>query len=310
SDEGIAMCLADVHGLEFSDLESLEEIPPEILELIPRALLHHHHTLPLDMLNGELCMAIASPYHTREIERLNGLVEYTLRPIMVPRNRLARLMGKYLPEAGRNNRTAQMKSALEETTDMSAAQLLDRLLAGLVANGGTDMHFEPLRDSARVRYRIDGLLHDVMTLDTDTYRKIANRIKSISGMDMTQTLTPQDGILNMTVDSAKRTFRTALTETIYGEMIALRLSQQDMAASNFEQLGMLPAQVTLVRHMLNQPGGMVLIAGPVGSGKTTTLYASLNYIDCFSRKIVTIEDPVEFEMAGVNQVQVNDRRDL
>ena len=200
---------------------------------------------------------------------------------------------------------------LEDTTIFGiAVELLTVIVRGVLKSSGTDIHIDPQKESARVRYRVDGVLHDVMTIDPSAARKVVSRIKSLANMDVTNRHVPQDGHLIININEKSHNFRISTLPTIFGEKVAMRLVQSDMAFSSFEQLGLNKDQRKMLKSILSLPNGLVVTTGPVGSGKTTTLYSCLNAMDCFKKNIVTIEDPVEYDVTGVNQVQVNVKRDV
>jgi type IV pilus assembly protein PilB len=313
SEAQFAQAVAAEAGLPYDSLEQVVAIPARITRMLPAFILRRHHALPYKLDKDQLHVAFAEAHHVREFEKMGLLLEVGVQSVIAPRQRVEALLQECIPVDDSELAVGEGEDAeqLEETSRaMPAVELLTVIVRGVIKSQGTDIHIEPQKDATRVRYRVDGVLHDVLTLDSNTSRRIITRIKSLAQMDVASRHLPQDGHLVMTVGEKTRNFRISSIPTVYGEKLAMRLVQSDMACSSFEQLGMNLAQRKLLHEILRQPNGLVLTTGPVGSGKTTTLYACLNSLDCFTHNIISIEDPVEYDIAGVNQVQVNTRRDL
>ncbi len=295
-------------GLPFDDLADIDEVSTHLLRMIPSGVLLRFTALPYKIEGEQLFVAFSDARHVEEMTKLGLMLKMPMQPVLAPRARLQELLERLVSDDTFKN--AFMHSSEKEGGESPAANMLTIIIRGLLNAEGSDIHIEPSANSARVRYRVDGILHDFLTLETDMARRVAARIKGLASMEIEQRFIPQDGHLNLRVDDADRNFRVATIPSLHGETIALRLVQSEMAFSNFQQLGMLENQRQLMNDLLNSPSGLVLTAGPVGSGKTTTLYSCLNCLDCFNQNIMTIEDPVEFELTGVTQVQVQNKRGL
>ena len=308
SDEVLERGAALELGLPFDDLADVDEISTHLLRMIPSGVLLRFTALPYKVEAEQLFVAFSDPRHMEEMTKLGLMLKMPMQPVLAPRARLEELLERLVSVDTFKSAYTQDSEAKED--ESPAANMLTIILRGLINAEGSDIHIEPSLNSARVRYRVDGILHDFLTLDTDMARRVSARIKGLAGMEIEQRFMPQDGHLNLRIDDADRNFRIATVPSMYGETIAMRLVQSEMAFSSFQQLGMLENQRQLMTEMLNSPSGLVLTAGPVGSGKTTTLYSCLNCLDCFNQNIMTIEDPVEFELSGVTQVQVQNKRGL
>ena len=182
---------------------------------------------------------------------------------------------------------------------------LSTLFIGAVNSGATDIHLDPQEPEMRVRYRIDGVLHDVMSIPEQIEAAIISRIKIMSDLDITETRHPQDGHLSLEVGDRDLDVRVASLPTYLGERIVMRLLDQSAILSGVGELGLEKDDEKKLLRAIEQPYGMVLVTGPTGSGKTTTLYASLNQMDVMTDSIVTLEDPVEYQLSGINQVQID-----
>jgi type II secretory ATPase GspE/PulE/Tfp pilus assembly ATPase PilB-like protein len=188
--------------------------------------------------------------------------------------------------------------------NLPVVSLVGRMIEGAVNARATDVHLDPQRPEMRVRYRIDGILHDVMTIPDRIESAVISRIKILADMDITETRRPQDGHFEVDSEEINIDVRTATLPTHFGERIVLRLLNKETVGTGFKELGLDSKDVKSLTELIKKPHGMVLVTGPTGSGKTTTLYAALNQRNVISESIVTLEDPVEYELSGINQVNI------
>lgn len=187
----------------------------------------------------------------------------------------------------------------------TVVQMVSTIIEGAVNSGATDIHIDPHDPESRVRYRIDGILHDVMSIPQHQHPAVVSRIKIIADLDITETRHPQDGHISITLGKKEYDVRVATLPTYLGERVVLRLLDQTTVLSGLKDLGLSADNEIKMRHIISQPYGMILVTGPTGSGKTTTLYAALNQKDALTESIVTLEDPVEYQLPGINQVQID-----
>ncbi len=197
-----------------------------------------------------------------------------------------------------------------EASGAPVMKLVSTIIEGAVNSGATDVHLDPQEPETRVRYRIDGILHDVMSIPSEAQHAVVSRIKIMSDMDITETRHPQDGHISIEVGSQEFDIRVATLPTFLGERVVLRLLDQSTVLSGIKDLGLEPDDEKKMRGIISQPYGMILVTGPTGSGKTTTLYAALNQKNVITDSIVTLEDPVEYQLSGINQVQIESDIDL
>lgn len=202
----------------------------------------------------------------------------------------------------------QQRALREELTllmdEVAPRDLIDLLLERSFEKRATDVHFDPIPAGLRVRLRIDGILQDIVILPEEIRAQVVSRLKLIGGMNITEHRVPQDGRISMSVFDRLRDIRIGSSPTIYGERLVLRLMPDNQSLTNLEELGFFPEQLARLETALRAPYGMILSAGPVGSGKTTTMYSCLDRLNQPGRSLVTIEDPVERRISGVNQIQV------
>lgn len=192
----------------------------------------------------------------------------------------------------------------------SVVKIVSTIMEGAANAGATDIHIDPQDAESRVRYRIDGILHDVMSVPDNVYAAVVSRIKIMADLDITNTRLPQDGHISMTIGSREFDVRVASLPTFLGERVVLRLLDQSSVLSGVRDLGLDDEDQVRVTRIIQQAYGMILVTGPTGSGKTTTLYAMLNQKNVLTESIVTLEDPVEYQIPGINQVQIDPDIDL
>ena len=197
-----------------------------------------------------------------------------------------------------------------EASGVPVIKLVSTVIEGAINSGATDIHMDPQDPEMRVRYRIDGVLHDVISIPIEIQNAVISRIKIMSDMDITETRHPQDGHISLEVNEGEYDIRVATLPTFMGERVVLRLLDQSSVLQGVRDIGLEPDDETRLESIIQQPYGMVLVTGPTGSGKTTTLYAALNQKNVMTDSIVTLEDPVEYQLSGINQVQIDPDIDL
>ena len=208
-----------------------------------------------------------------------------------------------------NSPQTQEKVEINDIAETPVVRAIDLIVSEAIKEHASDIHIEPQEDRLRVRYRIDGTLQDVMSLPVSAHARLISRIKVIANIDIADHR-PQDGQFSVKVKNQEVDIRVATVDTIWGEMASLRILDKAFASLDLTQLGFLADSLKLYLRMLKSPLGMILVSGPTGSGKTTTLYASINSLDNIGREIITIEDPVEYRFKNINQIQVNPRSGL
>lgn len=198
----------------------------------------------------------------------------------------------------------------QQAAGASVIRMVNTIIEGAVNAGATDIHLDPQEPEMRVRYRIDGILHDVMSIPENIETAVISRIKIISELDITETRRPQDGHISLQIGERDLDVRVATLPTYLGERVVLRLLDQSSVLHGIKDLGLEPDDEETLRKVIDQPYGMILVTGPTGSGKTTTLYAALNQKNVMTDSIVTLEDPVEYQLSGINQVQIDPDIDM
>jgi len=208
-------------------------------------------------------------------------------------------------EAEVGNDKARFEEIAREASGAPVVKMVSTIIEGAVNSSATDIHLDPQESETRVRYRIDGILHDIMSIPTKLHNAVISRIKILSDLDITDTRHPQDGHISMDIGEREFDIRVASLPTFLGERLVLRLLDQSSVLSGIHDLGLEADDEKTMTRLIDQPYGMILVTGPTGSGKTTTLYAALNQKNVMTDSIVTLEDPVEYQLGGINQVQID-----
>jgi len=225
--------------------------------------------------------------------------------VMVQPKATAVVEGDKVEAPHTNSERSALQEIAREASGMPVIKLVKAIMEGAVNVGATDIHLDPEQPEMRVRYRIDGILHDVMSIPSDIQGAVVSRVKILSDMDITETRRPQDGHVGLDGDDLAYDVRVATLPTFLGERVVLRLLDQSSVLCGIKDLGLEPQDQKAIQRMIAQPYGMILVTGPTGSGKTTTLYAALNQKNVITDSIVTLEDPVEYQLSGINQVQID-----
>lgn len=309
-------------GLPLVDLKRYK-VAPEVLRLIPESLARRWDIMPLRIEEGSLVVAMADPNNLYAIENVRAL---SRREVKVLRAALMDIRGainlhyRAVAELEKQIRdiipTAPERGELGEriSSDLIAqapvVRAVNLLVSQAVKDRASDIHIEPQQDHLRVRYRIDGILHETLSLPLSVHGPLISRVKVLADMNIAERRRPQDGHFAVSVDGKDVDIRVATADTSWGEMTVLRVLDKSMSAMTLSELGFLPDSLETYSRLIRSPFGMILASGPTGSGKTTTLYASINQLDSKGRNIITIEDPVEYRFANINQMQVNPQANI
>ncbi len=290
---------------------------PEALNLIPEKLARKYNAVPLAVNDNTLRVAMSNPDDILAIEAMAAKTKMRIEPVMATSLDVQEAIDfnyKAFGEIGKqfgfvapttDTSVADRALAAEIADDSPVAKALNLLVEEAVKSRSSDIHIEPEEDRLRVRYRIDGILHEVTSLPVGAHGPLISRIKILGGMNIADPRRPQDGQFSLVSSGREIDVRVATISTVHGETAVLRLLDKSMAVLSMQQLGFLPESQEKFERMLMAPYGMILLSGPTGAGKTTTLYAAVNSLDKVGRNIITIEDPVEYRFQGVNQIQIN-----
>jgi len=288
---------------------------PEALKFIPEVLARRYNAIPLKVTGKTLEVAMADPTDILALEAFAAHSKRRIKPVAADANEIREAIDfnykdygeieKYLSRMSIPEEATDERLAIDAAVDAPLAQALDLIVDEAVKARASDIHLEPEEDRMRVRYRIDGTLQDMMSLPTNVQRAIVSRVKILADMNIADHLHPQDGQFSTNAGGREIDVRVATGPTVSGEMAVLRLLDKSRATLGLSELGMLSGNLARYQNMLKVTYGMILISGPTGAGKTTTLYASVNSLDTMGRNIVTIEDPAEYRFKDINQIQVH-----
>ena len=290
---------------------------PEALRLIPEAMARRFNAMPVAVADNALQVAMGNPADIFALQALALQSRMRIKPVAAGQREIQesidfnyRGFGQIEEQVSRIPTGIEQTNGadlIEATADAPVASALQLIIDEAVKARASDIHIEPEEDRSRIRYRIDGALQDIMSLPPRIHLPLTSRIKIMADMNIADRLRPQDGQFSTEAKGRLIDVRVGTSPTVHGEMTVLRLLDKSLAIMDLAQLGFSPAALAKYEDMLKVPFGMILISGPTGAGKTTTLYASVNQLDNKSRNIITIEDPVEYRFENINQIQVNVR---
>ena len=289
------------------------QIEQRAVNLIPDKLARRYNVLPLRIENNKLVVAMEDPLDYYAIDDIRMGTGFVVVPVMTLREDLQRLINRYYSIQGSvealfpERPSHQEETRLEQTSEEDAPiiRLIDQIIHEAVLMKASDIHFDQDDRRIRIRYRLDGMLQTIREFPPHIMNVISARLKVLANMDIAENRKPQDGRFHMHVDRSLIDLRVSILPTIHGEKIVLRLLDQSRMIAEIENLGFSPDNECKFMEMVSAPYGAILVTGPTGSGKTTTLYSALSRLNKDEVNIVTIEDPVEYQLTGINQVQVN-----
>jgi len=289
-------------------------IQPNALKLIPEDMARRHTLIPLDVVGDSLIVVMADPEDIRTIEDIKAQAKVRVEVALGIPSDIERAIDLNYRSSGEIQKQVSrfappVVEEAEVTSDLIArtpiAQTLDLLITQAVRDRASDVHIEPREDRLQIRYRIDGILHDTFSLPLSAHTPLVSRVKILADMNIAEQRRPQDGQFSIKVGDRDVDIRAATLETACGERVSLRILDKSLSLFTLPELGLLPETLRKYQAMLKCPFGMILVGGPTGSGKTTTLYASINQLGENERNILTIEDPIEYRFIDINQTQVN-----
>jgi general secretion pathway protein E len=288
---------------------------PEALQLIPEVMARRLNIIPISIANNTLTVMMADPTDVFALEAISANTKMRIKAIAGRVDEVREAIDlnykgygeieKQISNVSISDETTDERLAMDAAFDAPLAQALSLIIEEAVKTRASDIHLEPEENKLRVRYRIDGILHEMMSLPLSINRALISRIKILSDMNIADHLRPQDGQFSFDAKGRSIDIRVATVPVVNGEMAVLRLLDKSRAARGLAEIGFLPASLKVYEKMLTAPYGMILSTGPTGSGKTTTLYASINSLDLVGRNVITIEDPAEYRFKNINQIQVN-----
>src|SRR5579862_2616332 len=325
TEEDVLRWLATEYGLAYTTLEDLEP-DRQLLSLFPARILLKEELLPLRRTNGTVEVATSRLFATHGLDALKTLTGLNLKPILASSEAIQREMKKRLGvgadtigSLGEEKGFEVVDENPDEDNNLdgvedeaSIIRFVNQVLKDAIELRASDIHLEPFEDEFRIRYRIDGVLQDVPVPPQlkQFQPAIVSRVKILSHLNIAEKRLPQDGRIKVRIDDAEVDIRVSIIPMLHGEAVVMRLLRQNATLRGLKELDMDTRELECFRRVLQLPHGIILVTGPTGSGKTSTLYTALNEINDAVRKIITIEDPVEYQLKGVNQIQVNEKSGL
>ncbi|MFP4312447.1 MAG: GspE/PulE family protein [Nitriliruptoraceae bacterium] len=314
TERDLVAALATQIGMEFVDL-SETEVDAHATTMIPDTIMRRHSVLPIRFEGGRLVMAMSDPSNVIAMDDVRTITKMDIRPVVATKEDVTKAIGKYASMQEDIEAIATDLVGEEEQPDLADLQAVTEdapivkfvnvLITQAVADGASDIHIEPGERDLRVRYRIDGVLHEVMRSPRSIQNGVISRLKIMADVDIAERRIPQDGRIGLTVHGKQIDLRFSTLPTVYGEKVVMRILDKSSVMLSLDDLGFLDHNLEVYSGAYSKPYGMILVTGPTGSGKSTTLYATLNVLNQEGVNIITTEDPVEYRLPGISQVQVN-----
>jgi type IV pilus assembly protein PilB len=315
----LVRALAEQVGLEFVDLT---EFPVDATStvLLPEALARRYRALPIGERDGKLLVAMSDPANVYALDDIRTITGRDVQPVVATANDVERAIQKYAGMDSQVEALASVVAASEEgeEADLEAAledapivKLVNAIMTQAVGDRASDVHLEPQEKNVRIRFRVDGVLHEPMpSAPKNIQGGLISRLKVMADLNIAEKRVPQDGRISMKVGGKQLDLRVATLPTVYGEKVVIRVLDKTNALLRLEDLGFLEDSYNQFAQSFRKPYGAILVTGPTGSGKSTTMYSTLNILNEEDKNIITVEDPVEYRLAGVNQIQVNPKAGL
>ena len=319
SETRVAQAVAESMGLAFVDVGAYD-LDPTALLLLSTDLMRKYAVLPLKIQEDDLVVAMADPANIFAIDDLRIVTGMEIRPVVAVESELVQAVDKF--SAGQvnvNEMVGDLEQAVGGTTDAEEedagegseiARFMNQIITDAIRQGAGDIYIEPMETEVRVRYRIDGVCQEITRRPRRIHRQLISRLKINSGMDIAERRVPQDGRFGVVLDGKAVDFRVAVLPIVAGELAVMRLLRRDSIMMSLKDLGFLEYNLNALLDALALPYGAILVTGPTGSGKSTTLYAAINETNDPKSNLITVEDPVEYRLAGLSQVQVHEKAGL
>ena len=321
SEEQIALFLGRQYGVPSIDLGTVK-IDPDVLLLVPAEVARKHQLIPLNWSGSMLTVAMADPSDIVAIDEIRFITGHNIQPMVATDKSIQNTLNRYYdtvgdaqgfvrdferkdpgaadPDQGEINLAELYRS----TEDAPVVKLVNLILSDAINKGASDIHMEPYEKSFRIRLRLDGILHEVMSPPIIMHAAVTSRVKIMARLDIAERRMPQDGRIKVKMRGRELDLRVSTVPTLFGEKVVMRLLDRANLELDMSRLGFEPEELVRLEKAINAPYGMILATGPTGSGKTTTLYSALSRLNSLGTNIMTAEDPVEYNLTGVNQAQI------
>ena len=319
SKQALGRILQTQRGVPYVDL-NVYPVDEQLIRSAPHWMVTQHKVIPLARVGQEIHLAMLDPTDVVAMDTVGKLLGGRVRPFLIHERDFDWALSKFFGLGKRvgesllqvspeelQERQSEAVTVEDSTEEAPIIRVFNSILNEAIRSGATDVHLEPDVDVARVRFRVDGILYEKTALPPAVASAVTSRLKVLAGLDIAERLRPQDGRILVEQDGRQYDLRIATVGTAFGERAAVRLLNNRQVLLGLERLGLFHEQQELLKRLLGRPYGMILVTGPTGSGKTTTLYAAISHINEPSRNIITIEDPVEYRLPGITQIPVRDK---
>lgn len=319
SGEDAARSIAQKHGVDFIKL-SETNLLPHIVRLLPQRLVTQHNVIAVKLKEDTLYVAMTNPLDLPTLDQINLVTGFNVKPMVATKKEIMQAINQNYGVEQMSKQDLVDARFGQEQIEQSGGEAEDlalssdvgqvvRLINFIVKDGidsaASDIHFEPAGDEMFVRFRVDGILHDCLTIPAAMRKEVISRVKVLAKLDITEKRKAQDGHINLKYKGNDYDLRISVVPTIDGEKTVIRILDRNRMLTDLSALGIHREEIALVERAISRPYGMVLVTGPTGSGKTTTLYAMLHNINAIEKNIITIENPVEYELNRINQIQID-----
>ena len=313
--------LAEHFGLEFIDLDD-RPIDPSAVQLVKESFARYHQLLPVAWEDGRLLVAMVNPTNVFSLDDLRSVTGENIRPLMAEPNQLMKAVDRVWGVADTDEAILRIEEeasdddmadalATAAAEDAPVIQFVNQLITRAVNERASDIHLDPHEREMKVRFRIDGVLHEVMTVPRAAQASVISRVKIMADINIAERRIPQDGRIALSVNNRSVSLRVATLPTAYGEAIVIRVLEESVGSMRaLPEIGMSTSALKVFEAAIRRPWGAIVVTGPTGSGKSTTMYAALQELNDPRRNIITIEDPIEYRLGGVKQMQVNRKAGL
>lgn len=319
SEHRVAQAVAEQMGLAFVDVGSYD-IDPNAAMLVPQELMRKYTVLPVKVEDDELVVAMADPANIFAIDDLRIVTRKNIRAVVAAETDVITAIERFstsqtdvddmIGDIEDATRLTVRENAEEDGEDNAVSKLMNQIVTDAIRQGAGDIYIEPHESEVRIRFRIDGVCQEIFSAPKKLHRQLISRLKITSGMDISERRIPLDGRFGVVLDGKGVDFRVATLPLVHGEMAVLRLLRKDAILMSLKDLGFLEQNMQKLIDALSLPYGAILVTGPTGSGKSTTLYAAINETNDPRANLITVEDPVEYRLAGLSQVHVNEKAGL
>jgi type IV pilus assembly protein PilB len=319
SDEDRARAIAEKYDVEFIDLSRIKLLP-QVVRLLPQSIVTEHNVIAVKFEGDTLYVAMANPVDMPTLDQINLVTGFNIKPLVASEKEIIKAISEHygakqmtkqdLIDARFDTEPTQESAMKTERLIVSndegqVVNLVNSIVRDAIDSLASDIHFEPMGSEMTVRFRVDGILHDCLVIPAAMKKEVISRLKILAKLDITEKRRAQDGHINLNYKENDYDLRVSVISTINGEKAVLRILDKTSISINLTTLGLEDTEKTLVESAIARPYGMILITGPTGSGKTTSLYAMLRSLDSIERNIITVENPVEYQLDRINQIQID-----